>query len=160
MVSHLMLCFFSAINLRATVVINMKISRIKRVDELLRREIGSVLFRVINDDGFDLSSISVTRVMTSPTLRRARVFVSIRDNYDRRDDMLAILNKHRIEIQKHISRNIVLKYTPRLTFEIDCSLEKGDHILDILSKMEETTNSDQGSSDKTQECEDDDTFGL
>lgn len=138
----------------------MKKSRIDRVDELLRREIGSVLFRIINDDGFDLSSISVTRVMTSPTLRSARVFISVRDNHERRGDMLAILNRHRIEIQKHISRNIVLKYTPRLTFEIDCSLEKGDHILAILSKMEETTDVDQGPSDETREGEDDGVFGL
>ncbi len=114
----------------------MTIDRIQRINELLRREIAGVLFRLINEEGFDISAISITHVITSPTLRNARVYVSIRDHKDQRRNMLSVLRSHRAEIQRHISHTVILKYTPRLSFELDQSIEKGDHILDVLSKME------------------------
>jgi ribosome-binding factor A len=51
--------------------------------------------------------------------------------------MLALLRRHRKEIQDRINRDLTLKYTPRLTFELDTSLERGDHVLDLLAEIEE-----------------------
>ena len=50
--------------------------------------------------------------------------------------MLQMIRNHRAEIQRLINKDLTLKYTPRLHFELDLSLEKGDHVLDILMKME------------------------
>ena len=108
-----------------------------RVNELLRREIGAFLFHIVNEDNFDLSAVTVTHVVTSSSLRHARVLVSIRDHHDERERMLAILRRHRKEIQDHINRELKLKYTPRLTFELDTSLERGDHVLDLLAEIDE-----------------------
>lgn len=114
----------------------MAVDRMKRVDELLKREIGQVLFRVLGNTDVDVAAFMITHVVTSRNLRNARVLVSIRDHNAERGQMLALLKKYRIEIQDQISRNIKLKYTPRLSFELDTSVEKGDRILDILSKLE------------------------
>ncbi|OGV65444.1 MAG: ribosome-binding factor A [Lentisphaerae bacterium RIFOXYA12_FULL_48_11] len=114
----------------------MTVDRLTRVNELLKREIGEALFQIVKEDDFDLSAVTVTHVMTSSNLRNARVMVSIRDNQDKRDRMLAILRRYRGEIQKRISKDIILKYTPRLTFELDTSIEKGDAVLSLLHKME------------------------
>ena len=128
----------------------MNVDRMTRVNELLRREIGQALFRIMNDAGFDLAAVSVTHVMTSKNLRSARVLVSIRDHEKERDKMLGLLRKHRCEMQEIIGKNVVLKYTPQLTFELDTSVEKGDKVLGILMQMEGDDDTD-GAGDDGQE---------
>ncbi|MBI3987332.1 MAG: 30S ribosome-binding factor RbfA [Lentisphaerae bacterium] len=113
----------------------MKANRLTRINELLRREIGDLLFRIMNDSRFDLSAVTVTRVVTSRDLRSARVFVSIRDHDAERDAMLNKLRKHRGEIQNRINTDLVLKYTPRLDFELDTSIEEGDRVLTLLAQL-------------------------
>ncbi|MDA0989469.1 MAG: 30S ribosome-binding factor RbfA [Verrucomicrobia bacterium] len=114
----------------------MSVRRLTRVNELLRREIGDVLFRVLGDAEIDLSAITVTRVETAPNLRKARVMISIRDDASRRDGILSILKRHRNDIQQAINRDLTLKYTPCLMFELDTSIERGDHVLSLLADIE------------------------
>ncbi|OGV43659.1 MAG: ribosome-binding factor A [Lentisphaerae bacterium GWF2_57_35] len=124
-----------------------------RVNELLKREIAAALFRVMSETGFDLSAVTITRVQTSSNLRSARVMVSIRDHENERSKMMGRLERHRTEIQQIIHDNVVLKYTPHLTFEIDSSIEEGDRVLSIISQIETTlpaeeTSEEEPSSDK------------
>lgn len=121
--------------------------RMTRVNELLHREIGSALYRVLVGEDVDMSAITVTHVVTSPDLRNAQVLVSIRDHADDRNQIMALLKRHRVEIQKLVSKNVVLKYTPRLTISLDTSLEEGDHILDLLSDIGEIPDRDYGGED-------------
>jgi len=114
----------------------MSVDRITRVNELIKREIGMALFRVMTEQNFDLAAVTVTRVITSPTLRGTQVLVSIRGSEDERSGMLGMLRRHRGEIQKIIAANIKLKYTPRIDFQLDSSIEKGDRILHVLSDLE------------------------
>lgn len=109
--------------------------RLTRVNELIRREIAEALFRLMTENRFDLSAVTVTHVLTSANLRQARVLVSIRDHKDERGTMLSMLRQHRVELQELINRNLGLKYTPRLSFELDTSLERGDQVLNLLNAM-------------------------
>ena len=112
------------------------VDRLTRVNELLKREIGSALFQLVTEDEFDLAAVTVTHVNISSNLRNARVLVSIMDHQEQRQKMLAILRRHRGQIQERIGKNVILKYTPRLSFVLDTSIEKGDAILTLLHKME------------------------
>lgn len=114
----------------------MSVDRILRLNALLRREIGEALFRLINDRDFDVSAVTVTQVEVSRDLRDATVRISIRDHEDERDRMLGVIRRHRNEIQKQVARNLTLKYTPRLVFRIDSSIEHGDRILTLLSRLD------------------------
>lgn len=115
----------------------MKTDRLVRVNELMKREIGEYLSRTISleRDGFDRSIITVTHVMVSTNFHTAKVLVSIFGHEKQRPSILAKLERHRVDIQKHIAHSMVLKYTPRLTFAIDTSLAEGDRILSLLEKM-------------------------
>lgn len=115
-----------------------------RVNELLKREVASALFRVINEAGFDMTAVTVTGVEVGSDLRTARVRVSIRDHLGERRTMLNLLYKHRGEIQERLHQNVILKYTPRLSFELDESIERGDRILQILHGMENAGELEQG----------------
>ena len=114
----------------------MSVDRITRVNELLKREIGDLLFRVMHANEFDLASVTITRVETSKDLREARVYVSILGHEEQRPHMLALLSRRHGEFQRRINKDVTLKYTPRLTFELDTSVEEGDHVLAVLAKLE------------------------
>lgn len=115
----------------------MTVDRLTRVNELLRREIAEALFQIMTEDAFDLAAVTITHVIAGRNLRTARVLVSIRDHHPEREEMLGLLRKHRGEIQARINKDLTLKYTPRLTFELDTSVEKGDEVLGILFKLEQ-----------------------
>ncbi len=115
----------------------MATKRITRVNELLKREIASYLYRLINEVDFDISAVTVTHVVTAPNLRHARVFVSIREHILEREAMLDTLREHRNAMQAHINRTMRMKYTPQLTFELDESIEKGDRVLHLIAELEE-----------------------
>jgi ribosome-binding factor A len=114
----------------------MSVERLTRVNELLRREIGEALYHVVGEAGFDMGAVTVTGVQASRDLRTARVGVSIRGHEAEREAMLRLLDRHRGQIQALINRHMVLKYTPRLSFALDTSVEKGDHVLSLLQHME------------------------
>jgi len=114
----------------------MSTPRLIRVNELLKREIAEDIHRIFALSDFDTSSVTVVRVECAANLRDATVYVSIFGHKDERDQMIEFLNRHRQDIIKRMCRRVTLKYTPRLHFKLDESIETGDHILSILAEME------------------------
>ena len=114
----------------------MKADRITRVNELIRRELGVQLYRVVNRPDFDSAAVTFTHALTSVDLRSCRVLVSIRGEPAEQERMLGVLKRHRAEFQEAIHQNVVLRYTPQLHFVLDHSVEQGDHVLGILNRME------------------------
>ena len=93
------------------------------------------MYRVMDPTEVDMATITVTRVATSPNLRQARVYLSIRGSSDTRQDAFRKIRKHRIEFQQIVAENIVLKYNPQLRFAIDESIQQGDRVLEIISEL-------------------------
>lgn len=114
----------------------MKADRITRVNELIRRELGLQLYRVVNRPDFDSAAVTFTHALTSVDLRSCRVLVSIRGEPAEQERMLSILKRYRVEFQEAIHKNVILRYTPQLHFVLDHSVEQGDRILQILNQME------------------------
>ncbi len=114
----------------------MSIDRLTRVNQLLKQEVASSLFRIFNDPGADIAAVTVTRVVTSSNLRNARVFVSILGDPAKQDRLMNLLKHHRKDVQAAIARHVVLKYTPHIEFELDHSIEQGDHVLDVIAQLE------------------------
>ena len=114
----------------------MGIPRLVRVNELLKREIAEDIHRNYSLSDFDCASITVTRVECAADLRDATVYISIFGHEDERDRMISYLNRHRQEIIRLMIKRVKLKYTPRLQFVLDESLEDGDRILSMLAEME------------------------
>ena len=107
-----------------------------RVNELLKREIAEDLHRNFSGTDFDSAALTVTRVECAPDLRDANVYISIFSHQYDRHDMIHTLNRRRQEIVRMMIKRVKLKYTPRLQFHLDESLEEGDNILTILSELE------------------------
>ncbi|VGO20571.1 30S ribosome-binding factor RbfA [Pontiella sulfatireligans] len=114
----------------------MPTPRLVRVNELLKREIAEDIHRNFSQTNFDTAAITVTRVECATDLRDANVFISIFGHESNRDGMIGYLNRHRQEIIRLMVKRVKLKYTPRLHFILDESIEEGDHILQMLAEME------------------------
>lgn len=110
--------------------------RLVRVNELLKREIAEDLYRNFSMTDFDAAALTVTRVECAADLRDANVYVSIFGHEDNRDGMISYLNRHRQEVVRMMVKRVKLKYTPRLHFILDESIEEGDGILSLLAEME------------------------
>jgi ribosome-binding factor A len=107
--------------------------RMTRVNELLKRELGEIFKRRICAD-FDCL-ITLTAVKTSPDLHNAHVYVSVFGTENQRKAVLVTLLKKRKVIQREMSRNIILKYTPVLDFQLDTTLDDADRIDKILDDL-------------------------
>ena len=113
----------------------MSVRRLDRVNELLKREIAGVMYKIMTEEKFDLAAVTITQVITSSDLRHARVLISVREHEQDRQQMIDLLARHRGAIQRRINTDLKLKYTPQLTFELDESIERGDRILSIINEL-------------------------
>ena len=102
--------------------------RIDRVNVLLRQEIGRVLTSKLKDPRLS-SVLSVTRVDTSPDLKRARVFVSVLGDERAKHLTLRALRSAAGFIHKAVRRHLTIKTVPALEFHIDESIEQGAEML-------------------------------
>ncbi len=110
--------------------------RITRVNEILKREIAGVIqYKDFNEGG---ALVSVTKVQCSTDLKQATVYISFFGlNADGKKLVFERLAGLRGEIQRRVSRHIVLKYTPILSFTEDRNIEEGDRVLQILRELED-----------------------
>ena len=114
----------------------MSSHRIDRVNELIHHSLAGLILRTVNEPDFNPAAITITHVITSPDLRHARVLVSINAPPAQQNRMFSILKNNRGTLQHEMSREVILKYTPHVFFELDASLAKGDHVLGLISKLE------------------------
>src|SRR6185295_8696475 len=98
--------------------------RLQRVRELLKRAIGEVIRREIPPGEAGL--ITVNDVDVSGDLHSAVVFIGILGNAQQQKAAMALLAKHRARIQGLEAKSIILKYTPKLVFKVDESVEQGN----------------------------------
>jgi ribosome-binding factor A len=114
----------------------MPVDRLERVNALLRRELAEAFFKVFQSDRLDLAAITVVRVEAARNLRNATVYISILGHEHERGTILRKIERRHGELQQLINRDLTLKYTPRLSFRLDSSVEKGDHVLDVLAHLQ------------------------
>jgi len=102
--------------------------RMLRVNSTIREVIADEIERMSDSR---LEMVSVTAVDTAPNLRQATVFVDVLGEDDR-DDALAALRGAAKRLQAVIGREVRIKYTPTLEFEIDPGVTGGQRIEEIL----------------------------
>src|SRR6266542_1525795 len=112
----------------------MQSLRHQRVRELLKREIGEIIRREIPTG--DAGLITVNDVGIAGDLQSATVFVGIVGTAEQQRKGLELLRQERVRIQGLVGRAIVLKYTPKLRFVRDYSVERGNRVLEILNDIE------------------------
>ena len=106
--------------------------RLARVNEVIKRELGDMINRHCR---FDAQLVTIQQVDITPDLKHAHVFVSVIGTEPERFQAMSQLHASRKELQRDLSRRVVLKYTPHLHFKLDEAAARGDRVLNILSDL-------------------------
>ncbi len=105
--------------------------RLDRINELLRREISTVVQR---DFEFSGALVTVNAVDITQDLREAKVFVGVICGYGAK--VIEQLEQKRGLIQKRIAKRVVLRCTPILDFRLDTSAARGVDMVNVLDEVE------------------------
>ncbi|MGL4855078.1 MAG: 30S ribosome-binding factor RbfA [Lentisphaeria bacterium] len=110
------------------------VDRMRRVNEVVRREIGDYIEKNLKHEFKCL--LTITQVKISPDLHDGQVYVSVYGGTEiDQKRAFTLVKKHRAKIQSTINRNMTMRNTPRLEFRLDDSIAHGDKILRMLGDM-------------------------
>jgi ribosome-binding factor A len=108
--------------------------RLVRLNEQLREEIADLIRRGLKDPRL-AGLVSITAVEAAADLSTAKVYVSVMGS---EEDKKASLNtlRHAAGFFRHeLTERLTLRRVPELAFLLDQSIERGDHLLDLLRDM-------------------------
>lgn len=111
----------------------MATRRLDKVNELMKREIGSFVQKEFEWPG---TIVSILDVEITEDLKEGRVWVGVVGRMAPAQ-VLAKLSKHRGLIQNAVSKRVVLRNTPRLTFKHDDSAKRGVDLVNLLEDIEQ-----------------------
>ena len=106
--------------------------RLLRVNELLKRELSSIITREISFEG---ALVTLNHVDVTPDLKHAHAYISVLGKEDQAN-VMAKLEEHRVILQTALAKAVTLKYTPQLVFHFDDSIERGARVFAILQEIE------------------------
>lgn len=113
-------------------------NRFNRVDEELKKQVSNVIMNDIKDPHLT-GLISVTKAKVTPDLKYAKVYVSILNAKNTKQD-LAILKKSAGLTRSLLAKRMNLRITPEIIFELDDSMEYGARIDSILKEIMNNAN--------------------
>ena len=111
----------------------MASNRIGRINEEIQRELSALIPAV--KDPRVTGMISVTAVETTPDLRYAKAYISVLDK-ENGERVLKGLRSASGWLRRELGSALKLRYTPELVFQLDDSIDKGAHILELLRSVE------------------------
>ena len=109
----------------------MTTPRMLRVNSILREVLAEEVEK-LSDTRLEL--VSITGVDTAPNLRKAVVFVDALA--EDKDGVLEAMRAAGPRLQRAIGREVRIKHTPVLEFEIDSGVVAGERIEQILRDLQ------------------------
>ena len=114
----------------------MSYQRIDRISEEVRREVDRIIREDLSDPRVS-GTFSVTRAAVTRDLRHAKIYVSVLED-DKREGMMAALKKAAGFIRRELGHNIIIRYSPELSFVSDENIAYGVHIAKVLADAQKT----------------------
>ena len=110
----------------------MATRRLDKVNELMKREIGTFIQKEFEWPG---TIVSILDVEITEDLKEGRVWVGVVGRMAPAQ-VIEKLSRKRGEIQKAVSKRVVLRNTPKLTFKHDNSAQRGVNLVNLLDDIE------------------------
>ena len=111
----------------------MATRRLDKVNELMKREIGTFIQKEFEWPG---TIVSILDVEITEDLKEGRVWVGV-VGHMAPAQVIEKLSRKRGEIQKAVSKRVVLRNTPKLTFKHDNSAQRGVNLVNLLDDIEQ-----------------------
>lgn len=107
--------------------------RLDKVNELMKREIGTFVQKEFEWPG---TIVSILDVEITEDLKEGRVWVGVVGRMASAQ-VIEKLSRKRGDIQRAVSRRVVMRNTPRLTFRHDDSARRGVSMVNLLDDIEQ-----------------------
>src|SRR5271169_2372938 len=114
----------------------MSTRRTVRVAEVLRKELAACMSQSLDLEGL---IITISSIELPPDMKQAYIYVSTLNPKLEQEQALKVLNRNRKSWQSIIGRRLGLKFTPQLIFRFDTAVERGDRVMEILTKLDLNT---------------------
>ena len=111
-----------------------------RVNEAVREELSKIIREEIKDPRIAMMT-SVTTVIVAPDLKTCRVMISVLGDEQQKKDTMAGLKSAEGFIRRMLAKNLNLRNTPELRFELDESIEYGVRMSKIIDDVVEADQS-------------------
>ena len=111
----------------------MATRRLDKVNELMKREIGTFIQKEYEWPG---TIVSILDVEITEYLKEGRVWVGVVGRMAPAQ-VIDKLSRKRGEIQRAVSKRVVLRNTPKLTFKHDNSAQRGVDLVNLLDDIEQ-----------------------
>ncbi len=106
--------------------------RLLRVSELLKRELGDYISKEFDFPGV---LVSIHEVDVTPNLKKAHVYVGVIGGQPEINRVIEDLTSQRGAMQAYLGKRVTMKFTPRLEFHADDSVERGVRVLSLLEEI-------------------------
>lgn len=107
--------------------------RTERIEEEIKKVASKVISQELKDPRIT-GLISITKVSVTKDLKYCKIFVSMLGTKDMESTMAALKSGSGI-VRRAIGNNIRMHSTPEVIFELDNSLEYGEHIQKVISEL-------------------------
>jgi ribosome-binding factor A len=114
--------------------------RARRLGEQIQRELGELLRRDVKDER--IGNVTITAVNVTGDLRTARVYYLVfgKDGADAK--VQRGLTSAAGFLRNALSKSLMIRYTPTLSFELDTSIEHGVRLTQLIDSVNKPAKSE------------------
>ena len=123
-----------------------------RVNEAVREELSQIIRTELKDPRIAMMT-SVTASIVAPDLKSCRVMISVLGDEEQKKDTMKGLRSAEGFIRKMLARNLNLRNTPELRFELDESIEYGVKMSKMIDEVIEADENRSSSEDEPEDEE-------
>jgi ribosome-binding factor A len=107
--------------------------RARRLGEQIQRELGDLLRRDVKDGR--IGNVTITAVNVTADLRTARVYYLVFGKPGPDPKVQRGLESAAGFLRNALSRSLMIRYTPTLSFELDTSIEHGVRMTQLIDSV-------------------------
>jgi ribosome-binding factor A len=107
--------------------------RARRLGDQIQRELGDLLRRDVKDER--IGNVTITAVSVTGDLRTARVYYLVFGKDGPDPKVQRGLESAAGFLRNALSRSLMIRYTPTLSFELDTSIEHGVRLTQLIDSI-------------------------
>jgi ribosome-binding factor A len=116
--------------------------RLEKVSEEIKHRMNSAMSKDLME--LHAGLVTVSRVIMSPDLKIAKIYVSFLGNKEPVEKLVEKINNRKGHIRFLLGKQIKLKYVPDLIFFHDDTMEYADKINKLLNEVKKNENKSKG----------------
>ncbi|MCE1163980.1 MAG: 30S ribosome-binding factor RbfA [Bacteroidetes bacterium] len=108
----------------------------EKVAEEIKHRLNTAMTKDLSD--LNAGLITISKVVMSPDLKLAKVYVSFLGNKEPAEKLVERINFRKPHIRYMLGRQLTMKYTPDLIFYFDDTMEYADKINKLLNDVKKS----------------------